>query len=132
MTNLGEDFLSNFKNEKETLKVYEKTEIDEVSEEINIKSHYVIKLVINGTVYDQLTLVIKGDINGDGYITVADITKAKNEIAAKITLNDFEKAAADINMDTYNTVADINKMKNYIAAKIDSLNTDLYAKKSTE
>ena len=127
-----EDFLSNFKNERETLKVYEKTDVDEVSEETNIKTHYIIKLVINGTVYDQLTLVIKGDINGDGYVTVADVNKARNEISAKIEFTDIEMIAADINIDAYNTVADVNKMRNYISAKIESLNTDLYNKKSTE
>ena len=74
----------------------------------------------------------KGDINGDGYITVADINKARNEISAKIELSDIEMVAADINVDTYNTVADINKMKNYISAKVDSLNTDLYNKKNAE
>ena len=127
-----DDFLSNFKNETETLKVYEKTDVDEVSGEINIKTHYIIKLIINNTVYDQLVLVIKGDINGDGYITVADINKAKNEISAKIEFSDIELAAADINVDTYNTVADVNKMKNYISAKLDSLNTDIYNKESAK
>ena len=125
-----EDFLNNLKNDRDTVNVYEKTETDIVSIDDIVKTRYIVKLSINGTVYDQLVLVVKGDINGDGYITVADINKSKNEISGKIEFDKIEKAAADINIDTYNTVADINKMKNYISGKINTLNTDLYEKNS--
>ena len=120
-----EDFISNFKNEKETLKVYDKTDTDLISDG-EIKTRYIIKLVINNTVYDELVLVIKGDISGDGYITVADVNKVKNEISAKIEFDDIDMVAADINMDSYSTVADVNKIKNYISGKLDTLNEDLY------
>ena len=125
-----EDFLNNLKNDRDTVNVYEKTETEIVSIDDIVKTRYIVKLSINGTVYDQLVLVVKGDINGDGYITVADINKSKNEISGKIEFNEIEKAATDINIDTYNTVADINKMKNYISGKINTLNTDLYEKNS--
>ena len=125
-----EDFLNNLKNDRDTVNVYEKTETEIVSIDDIVKTRYIVKLSINGTVYDQLVLVVKGDINGDGYITVADINKSKNEISGKIEFDEIEKAATDINIDTYNTVADINKMKNYISGKINTLNTDLYEKNS--
>lgn len=121
-----DEFLNNLKNERSNLQVYDSTETDIISDDVNIKTRYIVKLSINGTVYDQLVLVIKGDISGDGYVTVADINKSKNQISAKIEFDEIDKAAADINMDTYNTVADINKIKNYISGKISSLNTELY------
>ena len=120
------DFINNLKNEKEYLFVYESTETNTVLEEETVKTKYVVKLIINNITYDQLTLVIKGDVNGDGLSNVVDISVIKNYISNKITFNTYELAASNINMDAYTNVADISKIKNYISNKISSLNTDLY------
>lgn len=121
-----EEFLNNLKNAKEDLFVYESTETDVVSEEEIVKTKYVVKLIINDNVYDQLALVLKGDVNGDGISNIVDISLIKNYISNKRTFNIYELAASNINMDNYTNVADISKIKNYISNKITSLNTDLY------
>ncbi len=121
-----EEFLNNLKNAKEDLFVYESTETDVVSEEEIVKTKYVVKLIINDNVYDQLALVLKGDVNGDGISNIVDISLIKNYISNKRDFNIYELAASNINMDNYTNVADISKIKNYISNKITSLNTDLY------
>ena len=121
-----DDFLSNLKNERENLKVYESTETNVVENEENVKTKYIVKLVINNITYDQLNLVVKGDIDGDGYITVADVTLAENSILRLSKLDKIEFVAADIDIDNYVTVADVTKMQNYILRLNSSLNTDLY------
>ena len=121
-----DDFLSNLKNERENLKVYESTETNVVENEENVKTKYIVKLVINNITYDQLNLVVKGDIDGDGYITVADVTLAENSILRLSKLDKIEFVAADIDVDNYVTVADVTKMQNYILRLNSSLNTDLY------
>ena len=118
--------LSNLKNERENLKVYESTETNVVENEENVKTKYIVKLVINNITYDQLNLVVKGDIDGDGYITVADVTLAENSILRLSKLDKIEFVAADIDIDNYVTVADVTKMQNYILRLNSSLNTDLY------
>ena len=69
---------------------------------------------------------MKGDIDGDGYITVADVTLAENSILRLSKLDKIEFVAADIDIDNYVTVADVTKMQNYILRLNSSLNTDLY------
>ena len=123
-----DEFLSNLKNERENLSVYESTDVNTVDSEEIIKTKYIVKLSINGTVYDQLVLVIKGDVNGDGYITVGDVTRTKNVVLRLDSFDLYEKVAGDINIDSNITVGDVTKIKNYILRLETSLNKDLYDK----
>ena len=119
-----DDFLSNLKNERENLKVYSADE-NLVDIEDTAKTKYVVKLIINGTVYDQLVLVLKGDIDGDGAVTVADVLKTRGQILRQESLDYIELKAADIDMDNSITVADVLKMRGYILRQTSSLNEDL-------
>ena len=89
------------------------------------KTKYVVKLIINGTIYDQLVLVLKGDIDGDGAVTVADVLKTRGQILRQESLDYIELKAADIDMDNSITVADVLKMRGYILRQTSSLNEDL-------
>jgi len=122
-----DEFLSNLKNDKETLKVYESTETDIIDNEEILKTRYVVKLVINNTVYDQLIITLKGDVDGNGYVTVTDVTKIRNVVLKKDTFDVIGTAAADIDMNTYITVTDVTNVRNFVLKKITDLNEDLYA-----
>ena len=116
------DLLSNVDNESSTLKVYnsdltEITDLDEV-----IKTGQVIKLIINGKVYDELYIVLKGDINGDGLIDVTDKSKLKDHILLRTELTDYTKYAADLNNDGLIDVSDNSRIADYILMRIDTLN----------
>ena len=60
-----------------------------------------------------------GDVNGDGYITVADATLVQQHAAELITLTDTALLAADTNKDGYVTVADATLIQQYAAELID-------------
>ncbi len=60
-----------------------------------------------------------GDVNGDGYITVADATLVQQHAAELITLTDTALLAADTNKDSYVTVADATLIQQYAAELID-------------
>ena len=60
-----------------------------------------------------------GDVNGDGYITVADATLVQQHAAELITLTDTALLAADTNKDGYVTVADATLIQRYAAELID-------------
>ena len=60
-----------------------------------------------------------GDVNGDGYITVADATLVQQHAAELITLTDTVLLAADTNKDGYVTVADATLIQQYAAELID-------------
>ncbi len=60
-----------------------------------------------------------GDVNGDGYITVADATLVQQHAAELITLTDTALLAADTNKDGYVTVVDATLIQRYAAELID-------------
>lgn len=62
---------------------------------------------------------ILGDVNGDGYITVADATLVQQHAAELITLTGNALLAADTSKDGFVTVADATLIQRYAAELID-------------
>ncbi len=69
------------------------------------------KVTLNGA---SCTVVILGDISGDGAITPSDYVKIKNNIVGTTLLEGEFKKAADVNGDGNITPADYVKVKNHI------------------
>ena len=70
----------------------------------------------NKTTYTY-TLVIYGDVNGDGRITASDYVCIKNYIMGKISLSDASKKGADSNKNNSITASDYVVIKNYILGR---------------
>ena len=60
------------------------------------------------------TLIIYGDVNGDGKIAATDYVLIKNHIMDVKKLNDFEKLCADVNRDNKVLATDYVAIKNHI------------------
>lgn len=64
---------------------------------------------------------IIGDVNKDGFVTIADVTALVNIILGKATIeNDSDKydfEAADVNADNFTTIADVTALVNIILGK---------------
>ena len=58
-----------------------------------------------------------GDVNGDGSITIADVTALVNIILGKDTAGQYNRAAADVNLDESITIADVTALVNIILGK---------------
>ena len=58
-----------------------------------------------------------GDVNGDGQITIADVTALVNIILGKDTTGQYNHAAADVNQDNQITIADVTALVNIILGK---------------
>lgn len=69
----------------------------------NIATGMTVKLS-NGTVS---TLVVTGDANGDGKITITDVVKLQAHVVGKNTLTGAYSVAADINKDGKVTITDV-------------------------
>ena len=63
------------------------------------------------------TVVVKGDVNGDGKIYATDYVKVKNHIMGKSKLVGAYYMAADINNDSQIYATDYMKIKNHIMGK---------------
>lgn len=116
------DYVINFDNNQSTLYVYDKdnnriTDLDKY-----VGTNMKIKLEINDTTYDELVIVVKGDIDGDGLITVSDITYIKNIILKKLEREFIIGKASDLDGNDLTTVGDMTIVKNYILKKVSKLN----------
>lgn len=116
------DYVINFDNNQSTLYVYDKdnnriTDLDKY-----VGTNMKIKLEINDTTYDELVIVVKGDIDGDGLITVSDITYIKNIILKKLEREFIIGKASDLDGNDLTTVSDMTIVKNYILKKVSKLN----------
>ncbi len=63
------------------------------------------------------TVIVKGDINGDGMITTADSTKMKKMLADSTSYSDIEKAAGDVDTQGLITTGDSTKIKGILAGE---------------
>ena len=61
--------------------------------------------------------LVVGDTNGDGSITIADVTALVNIILGKDTAGTYNHAAADVNLDGSITIADVTALVNIILGK---------------
>ena len=69
------------------------------------------KITINDTTY---TVVINGDVDGDGDLSAVDYVKIKNHIMGTTKLSGAYQSAADYDNDIEITAVDYVKIKNYI------------------
>lgn len=64
---------------------------------------------------------LKGDVDGDGWVTQADIAKIRDFVIGKTVPNDIEKAVADLNNDgKIDTLNDVIPITKYLLGQIQS------------
>ena len=90
----------------------------ELSDESFIGTGSKIKFIKDGNVLKEYTVIILGDVNGDGKITSKDYMMVKNHIMDKNkVLQGVQSVAADPNKDNKITSKDYMIIKNHIINK---------------
>lgn len=117
-----EDYLKEYKNKLEYLHVYNSLGIEVINHQEFVKTGMKIKLIIEGTVYDELTIVVKGDINGDGLVNLIDLIMVSHYLNKIISFDNIQMLAGDLNFDGIINSPDFVKIKNYCDGSITSLN----------
>ena len=117
-----ESYKQMFTNEQDALKVYDKNGIELTDSSQLVGTGMVLKLEYGETVYDQLVVVVMGDVNGDGIVNVLDEGDIMNSILKIVTFDDYQSLAANINHDEVVNVLDQGYITNYILKKISTLN----------
>ena len=116
------EFKDNMTNPNEYIKIYD-TEGNELEEDDIIKTRLVIKLEYNGMVLDEAYVVLRGDVDGDGYVNVSDYITVLNVTLENDFFDDYiQFAAADVEEDEIINVSDYIKIMDYNLENIDSLN----------
>jgi hypothetical protein len=75
-----------------------------------------VRLVVNGSILDELRILVRGDVNGDGQISVADYALSRLDILKLKGLTGIYATAGDVNRDGKRNVTD------YTSIRLDILN----------
>ena len=81
-----------------------------------------IKLIINNTLYDELKIVIKGDMDGNGVVTATDYAMLKRRLLNEITVDYIVARSADFDDNGKLLANDYAQLKNYLLNTIPTLN----------
>lgn len=76
-----------------------------------------LRLVVGEEVRQRRILVVAGDVNGDGVISITDMVAIKAHVLQKTALKDAFALAADTNQDSYVSVTDFIQIKAHILGK---------------
>ena len=107
-------FLDGIK-EKEYVQIFQDGK--QVSSENSIATGMEVRLVVNGQIVKCLSVVVTGDINGDGNITLSDMLMIKSHVLGKTTLSGTAALAADTNDDKALSITDFLQIKAHILGK---------------
>jgi hypothetical protein len=116
-----DSFLDNFDNNRDNLCIYKANELYE-DYSAYVGTGMIIKLVINGHEYDELTIIIRGDNGtvdkpGNGIITSTDYATLSSILAGLTIKTPIINLLYDLNKNKILTVTDLSPMSLYIAGK---------------
>ena len=116
------DFVKNFDNEETSLHIYDKDGNEIQGKDAFIATGMKIKLIINGEECDELSIAIKGDLDGDGVVLMTDYTSLKNRLLETTKYNFITTKAADFDNDDVLLMTDYTQLKSYLLKDIPTLN----------
>ena len=64
---------------------------------------------------DEIIIVLRGDTDLNGYVSIADMTRINQYLAGLYQLNDVQKLAADADLSGYVSIADMTRINQYLA-----------------
>ena len=76
-----------------------------------------LQLIVGVQIMQKLSVVVKGDVNGDGKISITDMLLVKSHLLNKTNLTDPYFNAADINGDGNTTITDFIQIKAFLLGK---------------
>ena len=83
-----------------------------------VASGTVVSILDSGVEQISYTVLIYGDINGDGQVGIADFAKLRQEMLRGDLVTGIYQNAADVNYDGQVGIADFAKLRQYLLGKI--------------
>ena len=115
-----QDIANNVKNKYPSVEVKLFNSSNEEITSGKISTGNKISIKING-VEKKYDVIVYGDTNGDGSITIGDYSKIKSHIQGTITMNSVFLEASDTNHDGKISIGDFSKVKSYIQGNISKI-----------
>ncbi len=107
----------NCDNDNDKLFVYDSTGENEIAEEKQLGTGMIIKLIKNNRENDRDTIVVKGEVTGDGNVRVNDAVKVISHVAGISTLEGIWFEAGDFSSDGQIKVNDVVGIVNIIVSE---------------
>ena len=109
------EFDESFRNNVQYIHIYNKYGNDVTNDPVEIvQTGMYVELLIDGTLYDRVDVVVPGDVNGDGVISSNDLTTFNRHYNHIEELTYPYTIAADINEDGKIDVSDRDMLINHI------------------
>ena len=102
--------------------IYDQEYIPEVFSDTIVSTGMRLILNVHGVQYDEVRLIIRGDLNSDGYVNEWDKQMIRDYVNGYIPLEGESFIAADVNNDGVVDLDDLNIIDRYFKGEIDSLN----------
>ncbi len=80
-----------------------------------VATGYTVSVVDNGKVTVTYTLVVNGDVSGDGNVTSSDYISVRTSMSGQVSLNGAETLAADVNSDEQISATDYVALMTHLA-----------------
>ncbi len=108
-----------YANTSDSLRVVKSDGITSVAGTTVVGTGMKVQNIVGGNVVDSITLVLYGDVTGDGKVNLSDLNIVSNHAVgvATITNPDFLEAA-DVNHDGSIGIADVNIISNHVFSGI--------------
>ena len=115
-------YKNGFKNDKENLVLYDKdnNKIDDDSQFVG--TSMTVKLEENQVVYDELKIIVRGDITKDGKVDLTDQISLVNYVGKISTFDNDQLKASDLTKDGRVDLTDQIKLVNYVGKIITDIN----------
>ena len=117
--NLTSDKLSLGLSNIYNIKVYDAN--NELKDASLIATSDKVQILLGDVIVSEYIVVIKGDINGDGKISVVDVGKLYQYFRKKITMEEYFIKASNIIDDNEIKITDVGKLYQFVKGKISNL-----------
>lgn len=112
-----DDFKAQLDNENIKLKIFQDDGTGNAGDELPagnlVGTGMIVKLFINGVENDSKVIVIKGDVSGDGEISITDVVKVLNHYLGNLAVTGAYLEAAEVSDDNEISITDVVKILNH-------------------
>ena len=113
----ADTFKGQLDNDNVKLKIFKDDGTGNAGDELGagelVGTGMIVKLFINGVENDSKVIVIKGDVSGDGEITITDVVKVLNHYLGNLAVTGAYLEAAEVSDDNEITITDVVKILNH-------------------
>lgn len=117
------EYLELFTNEVTTLFIYDQDDnlITDV-ENVLVGSYMRIKLIVNNIVYDELLIIVRGDGDGNGVITINDVSILETSLTESDEFSKISILIFDVDGNDVPTINDVSILEMYLSDSSIELN----------